>query len=208
MSRAVRTAVDTRSINDAAVRDLFSQWYDLLPGLDDAIAANDEFRSLFVNPTRLDFRSVVWISTDAHSITHAAASAVDVIQTLADQLEFPRDRVLKAASIKRRTYHSWVEKPEARPRLASQGRLWSLAQCVNDLTTLVGTPGRWLQQSGRMSLFEAGQFEHLVELAVAETRPAFDDPTQGTYTGNDSEVVELPRSGRAPVMRPVKKFRD
>lgn len=207
MSSPMRTTVDPRSILDAAVRAIVVRWNDPLPGLDEALAANDNFRSRFLNTT-VDCRSAVWISSEVIERAIATASVVDVVQSLAAQLAFPVDRVLKAASVKRRTYHSWAEKPDARPRLSSQGRLWSLAQCVQDLTTLLGPPGRWLQQGSRMGLFESGAFDALVELAVDETRPPFDDPNQGTYSGGDSTIVGSRTSGGRPVMRPVKRFRD
>ena len=90
--------------------------------------------------------------------------------------------VLAAASIKPRTYHSWAQPSASRPRLTSQGRLWALAQLVDDLPELLDVPIRqWvLADSERLTALRAGRFDELLEQASQERMQK--DPT-GTVAG-------------------------
>ncbi len=96
--------------------------------------------------------------------------AVAVIEALAAKLGLPVKDVLKAAGIKKSSFYSWKQPDAPRPRVASQGRLWSLAQFVEDLTASTdGNVRQWLLASdARRDRLVHGQFDRLVAEATAE----------------------------------------
>lgn len=95
---------------------------------------------------------------------------VDVVRDLQRRLGIDLKDVLAAASIKPRTYHSWAQPSAPRPRLTSQGRLWALAQLVDDLPEVLNVPIRqWLlADSKRLMALQAGRFDALLEQASQE----------------------------------------
>jgi hypothetical protein len=221
------TAVNVGGILDSGVRRAVCDWNDVLGGVDDVLAtntvSNDPFIRTFFDTTAFLHRSAMWIVSgptrlepasdsralrdSASPVAEAGGGAVGVIEGLAEALGFPIDRILSAADINRRTYYTWRERVDAQPRLASQGRLWSLKQCIDDLTNLIETPNRWLMDPARIGLFEAGAFDELVELAVAQTRPTYTgDNGGGGFTGDDDLVVTARRGDRPPpVLRKAKR---
>jgi hypothetical protein len=114
--------------------------------------------------------------------THKFDDVVDVVRDLQHRLGIDLKDVLAAASIKPRTYHSWARPSAPRPRLTSQGRLWALAQLVDDLPELLDVPIRqWvLADSERLTALRAGRFDELLEQASQERMQK--DPT-GTVAG-------------------------
>ncbi len=96
--------------------------------------------------------------------------AVIVVKALVDGLGLPKRDVLRAAGISRSTFHTW-DKPEGpRPRVASQGQLWALAEAVEDLTEHLGAlelVGPWLlADNRRKALLREGDFDALLNLAA------------------------------------------
>jgi len=126
--------------------------------------------------------SVRSLEPAAETSTHKFDDVVDVIRDLQRRLGIDLKDVLTAANIKPRTYHSWAQPSAPRPRLASQGRLWALAQLVDDLPEVLDVPIRqWLlADSKRLVALRAGRFDELLEQASQEHMQQ--DPT-GTVVG-------------------------
>lgn len=107
---------------------------------------------------------------------------VEVVRDLQHRLGIDLKDVLAAASIKPRTYHSWAQPSAPRPRLTSQGRLWALAQLVDDLPELLDVPLRqWvLADPDRLAALRTGRFDELLEQA---TRERIQKDPAGTVAG-------------------------
>ncbi len=101
---------------------------------------------------------------------HEFDDVVEVVRDLQHRLGLDLKDVLAAASIKPRTYHSWAQPRAPRPRLRSQGRLWALAQLVDDLPELLDVPLRqWvLADPDRLAALRTGRFDELLEQASHE----------------------------------------
>lgn len=138
--------------------------------------------------------------TDAVTVTVTGTDdAVAVIDDLAGRLGIPVNAVLAAAGISRSTYYTWKKPVAPRPRVASQGRLWALAQTVEDLEDLLGgSPRSWLlAEPARLELLTNGNFDALVR--AAEPRPTARTTGAPNYAGaygvggdrTDPEVTEV-----------------
>jgi hypothetical protein len=96
--------------------------------------------------------------------------AVTVVEQLVAMLGMPKRDVLRAAGISKSTFHTWDQPNGPRPRTASQGRLWALAELVDDLTDYLGARDRvgpWLlADNARRSLLRAGEFDAVLNLAA------------------------------------------
>jgi hypothetical protein len=75
------------------------------------------------------------------------ADIVDAFEQLRTELGLTQKEMFKATGIRKRTFHSWADKHAgSRPRVASLGRLWELADAVDDLRNTVDQPlARWLR---------------------------------------------------------------
>ena len=108
------------------------------------------------------------------AIVTAEDDVVGVVERLAEVLGLPSRDVLKAAQIKKSSFYSW-KKSHARPRVASQGCLWALAQVVDELAETVSGPLRaWVLADGRRrAALVAGDFDSLIDDAtgIREPRP-------------------------------------
>jgi transcriptional regulator with XRE-family HTH domain len=139
----------------------------------------------------------VVVATD--SGVDETADVVDAFERLRAELGLTQKEMFKATGISKRTFHSWSDKPAgSRPRVASLGRLWELADAVDDLREALDQPlNRWLRgDNRRISALLDGRFDELVDLAV--NRAPFPRREIGTsvYEGV-AEYVETPiiRSG-------------
>jgi hypothetical protein len=130
--------------------------------------------------------------------------AVATIDELAKRVGLPIKDVLAAAGVKKSTYHSWKAPGAPTPRLASQGKLWEVAQFVEDFAELLGGPIRpWLHaEQSRRQLFITGRFTELHELIRSQPRPRVAAPDYaalaaigGDRLTSDSES-EPPRKPR------------
>ncbi|MDE8649491.1 hypothetical protein PXH69_31440 [Rhodococcus qingshengii] len=127
-------------------------------------------------------------------IANETADAVDAFERIRAELGLTQKEMFKATGINKRTFHSWTEKPAGtRPRVASLGRLWELADAVEDLRDTLDQPlSRWLRgDKKRISALLDGRFDELVDLAV--DRSPFSRREIGTsvYEGI-AEYVETP----------------
>lgn len=115
----------------------------------------------------------------AISDTINAAETIDAIVKL---VKLPNKDVLAAAGVKKSTFYSWKQSKVPMPRLASQGRLWELAQFVEDLTELLGGPiGPWLlAEQIRRRLFITGRFDQLLEMLRSQPRKRVSAPEYAT----------------------------
>ena len=147
----------------------------------------------------------------SHAPATEADDAVATIDELAKRVGLPVKYILAAAGVKKSTYHSWKAPGTPTPRLSSQGRLWEVAQCVEDLTELLGGPIRpWiLADETRRRLFSEGSFGELQELLRAQPRARLAAPDYaalaaigGDLLASDSEPepARKPR-GRAGVVQ-------
>ena len=118
------------------------------------------------------------------------ADVVTTVRALVEALGLPLRDVLKAAGIRRSSFHSWDKPGKPRPRMNSVGRLWALAQAVEDLTNTINVPlSRWLLAAPkRHRLLLDGSFDELVELAVNAANP--------------KELRASPRSSTGAAVRP------
>lgn len=130
---------------------------------------------------------------------HKFDDVVDMVRDLQHRLGIDLKDVLAAASIKARTYHSWTKPSAPRPRLTSQGRLWALAQLVDDLPELLDVPIRqWvLADPNRLTALRAGRFDELLEQASKERMQKNSTGTvAGPFhgVGEDSSLLLRPPS--------------
>lgn len=113
---------------------------------------------------------------ELHGVQRAPISGTDdavaTIDELAKRVGLPVKDILAAAGVKKSTYHSWKASGAPTPRLASQGRLWEVAQFVEDFAELLGGPVRpWLHaDEHRRRLFITGSFAELHELIRSQPR--------------------------------------
>lgn len=128
--------------------------------------------------------------------------AVSVVEDLTARLGLPGKDVLIAAGISKSTFHTW-KKPKGarvpRPRVASQGRLWALAQAVEDLEELLGggLRGWLLADTTRVRLLRRGDFNALLRAAeppassAAASAPAHAAAYAVGGDRTDPEVTEV-----------------
>ncbi len=107
-----------------------------------------------------------------------ANDVVEVIEETSRRVGLPIKDVLAAAGVKKSTYHSWKAAAVVTPRLASQGRLWELAQFVEDFTEVHDFPiQQWLlTDETRQRLFMRGHFVELREMLLSQPRPLVGAP--------------------------------
>jgi hypothetical protein len=127
----------------------------------------------------------------------------DLLQTirgLQDRLGISLDDVLDAAGISKSTFYSWGEKPSTRPRVASQGRIWAMAQSIDDLEALLGSSARaWvLSDPSRRELLQAGRFDALLELVRSERPDTYEPPAHADNYAVGPEPDRMPQ----PAVRP------
>lgn len=131
------------------------------------------------------------------------ASAVDVVRELQNRLRLPLSTILKASSIRQRTFYSWETCPDVSPRLSSLGRLWSLKQCVEDLEMLYHGRTDWVRDPARVRLLERGHFAELVDSATSATARTTSMPI--LYTGDDSVVADTAGLRQRPSVNRVRR---
>lgn len=107
------------------------------------------------------------LSVGHHLVT--ATDAREAIQQLASVLQLPEKDICAAAGVKPRTFKGWKQRGH-KPQVGSLGRLWNMVEVVNGLNDdLEGSFPQWLKASAdRLSLFNAGQFNRLVNLAARD----------------------------------------
>lgn len=143
--------------------------------------------------------------------------AVTVTEDLAGRLGVPVNAVLAAAGISRSTYYSWKKPAAPRPRVASQGRLWALAQSVEDLEELLGgSPRGWLlADPTRLELLTNGNFDALLRAAEPSpaTRVSGVPAYAGTYgiggdrTDPQTTEVAVVQPRKVPSAQPARRSR-
>ncbi|NLU63705.1 hypothetical protein HCA61_15730 [Rhodococcus sp. HNM0563] len=125
--------------------------------------------------------SALWMTTpytfidtvraETRKVTETA-DVVDAFEQLRTDLGLTQKEMFKATGIRKRTFHSWADKPAgSRPRVASLGRLWELADAVDDLHNTVDQPlARWLRgDPQRIDALLDARFDDLVDMAVDRT---------------------------------------
>src|ERR1700722_1697940 len=99
--------------------------------------------------------------------TKGSDDVVDTVRRLQSHLGLPLRDVLSAAKISRSSFFLWEGNRRIHPRVASQGRLWELAQFVEDLDeTVDGNIANWLlTTTSRRRLFKSSEFSQLLQEA-------------------------------------------
>lgn len=122
------------------------------------------------------------------------SDVLEAFESIRTELGLTQKEMFKATGINKRTYHSWADKPTgSRPRVASLGRLWELADAVDDLRNTLDPPlSRWLRgEKKRIGALLDGRFDELVDLAV--DRASFPRREIGTSVFEGiAEDVETP----------------
>lgn len=143
-----------------------------------------------------------------------ANNVVEVIEETSRRVGLPLKDVLAAAGVKKSTYHSWKAADVVTPRLASQGRLWELAQFLEDFTEVHDFPiQQWLlADETRQRLFVTGHFAELREMLPSQPRPLVGSPEYAILAsiggeilidGGDTEPARH-RQGRASRVQSIK----
>lgn len=128
--------------------------------------------------------------------------AVAVVEQLVDVLGMPKRDVLCAAGISKSTFHTWDKPNGPRPRVASQGQLWALAEAVEDLTEHLGAAelvGPWiLADNRRRNLLREGEFDRLLSLAApAAVSDAGVPYLAGLYAAGEEKLEPLTSTATA-----------
>jgi hypothetical protein len=160
-----------------ALREAIEQFAEVLDPLQDheviQVVLDPDGRDLIVfaraalNAPRITLRVGDVPRDDA--ISDGTADPLKVFTRVQAELGVTQRDMFAATGIKHRTFHSWKVKPaSSRPRLASLGQLWRLADMLEDLREALGRPvGPWLHaKPERYAAFKAGRFDALVDLAV------------------------------------------
>jgi hypothetical protein len=105
---------------------------------------------------------------NAEEVVDERDDAVMVIDQLVSSFGMAKRDILKAAGVSRSSFYSWRGRDGHKPRVASQGRLWELAQVAADLTDVLAQPiPRWLlAEPRRRNMLLAGNFDDLLRDAV------------------------------------------
>lgn len=137
-----------------------------------------------------------------------ADDVVTTIRKLEMHLGLPLKDVLEGAAIKRSSFFLWEGNRRVRPRVASQGRLWELAQFVEDLEeTVTGSVSTWLlSEPSRRRLFREGGFSELLDQARG-SRTVISSPAYARSYEIESDEDESGDSV-APISRPSRGKRS
>jgi len=130
-------------------------------------------------------------------LSEGVPQPVLVVDRLCSDTGLGRDDILKAADIKRRTFYLWQSKDQSsRQRVSSLGRLWELADTVDDLREIVDKPlPQWLgADRERVRLLCRGRFDELLDLAVRVPAGRSFGTGHGSAVGSDRELLPLLRS--------------
>lgn len=133
-----------------------------------------------------------------------ALGALATFDRLVMELGVLKKDLQQATGIKHRTYHSWRKPTAPKPRAASVGRLWHLADAVADLREVLDRPlAAWLHAAPeRLVAFRAGEFERLVDLAVdMRSGPVSHKPIGTSQRVGLAADVDLPvlRTAKPPI---------
>lgn len=171
-------AIQNRDVRDELIRrmlEIHTEW-----AIDDLVASDNSYVTAPISEG-----DALIISFPLKTEENVASLA---IQELEETLGLPIQRILAAADIKPRTYYSWKETPSTEPRVGSLGRLWSLIQFKNELVDLV-EPSTWLIDPQRLELFERGQFDEILNLAVKSIALPRSIDGQGAISSSDEDLL-------------------
>lgn len=131
-------------------------------------------------------------------------TSVDAVEFIRDALGVSQDAVLQSVGIAERTFFGWKSRPDTRPRVGTQGRLWLTVEALYGLESHHLNLAAWFHATPEaQDAFyngDVGKFQ-LLELRSAP-RPAadlvpealfFGDFTDPTVSDNVSETHPIPR---------------
>lgn len=145
------------------------------------------------------------VSPEAQELVDGFDDAASVVDDLASRLGLPVRDVLVAADVSRSTFYSWKSPDAPRPRVSSQGRLWALAQTVEDLEQLVpGSLRQWLlSDRSRRVLLMSGEFDALVATGTPVPQPLPSVEYIGAYAVGGDRREDVATEPKAPRRRTV-----
>jgi len=127
-------------------------------------------------------------------VTKGSDDAVTSLLSISSRLGLPIRDVVEIAGISRSSFYSWRSPTAPRPRLSSQGRLWELAQLVEDLEELIEAPLRhWLlaNPQRRTDLLQ-GNFHKVLDAASPVNGAPFLAPSYSTnYAVGGDEATQI-----------------
>jgi hypothetical protein len=122
---------------------------------------------------------------NAQEVVDERDDAVMVIDQLVSNFGMAKRDILKAAGVSRSSFYSWRGRDGHKPRVASQGRLWELAQVATDLADVLARPIQpWLlAEPRRRKMLLAGNFDELLRDAVGyrSRRAALGDDVEANW---------------------------
>ncbi|QDW28603.1 hypothetical protein FFF93_001485 [Arthrobacter sp. KBS0702] len=142
------------------------------------------------------------VEEEASQIDPETADPLAVFDRIQSELAVTQKDLLAATGIRRRTYYSWKKPSTPRPRPASLGGLWHLADALVDLREELGRPvSAWLHAlPEREAAFRDGRFEDLVDLAVAMPAPSQRAMGTSRHAGVGADIdVPIVKTGRPTV---------
>jgi hypothetical protein len=123
-----------------------------------------------------------------------SADAVATVYEISRRLGLPVRDVLSAAGMRKSTFYTWTSPEAPKPRVASQAKLWQLAQFVEDIEALLGgSARRWLLGGvERLEMLGKGRFDDLLD-ELHKRAPNSDFPptyAESYAVGGDHAVAE------------------
>jgi hypothetical protein len=147
-----------------------------------------------------------------------SSDAVTTVYDISRRLGLPVRDVVTAAGMSKSTFYTWTAPDAPKPRVASQARLWQLAQFVEDIEAVLGRSARrWLlADERRFERLGKGDFDELLgELNARPPSLEFPPTYAEAYAvGGDRLVADdaeaaptRQRRGRAEVAKAANRSR-
>ena len=153
--------------------------------------------------------NVAGLAADPAAIADGSSDALMTFNRVALELGLNQREMFAVTGIRKRTFHSWKSKSaSSRPRLASVGQLWTLADTVEELRSIVDRPlAVWLNGSPeRRSALLGQRWAYLIDsaLGIPRDRPTTmgDVPNAGVGSEVDLPII---RSEQRPESRTVQR---
>lgn len=192
------TPVDMSGSVDPYLRDalqVFAEIFDVAPRVRPVEVSEPSFSFNNLLESSLTPFGEIQAASDSATTSSVKDDVVSVIRELEKELGLPLKDVLAAASIKKRTFHSWVSGTARAPQLRSQGQLWQLVDALEDIRDSVqGSVGTWLKSdTRRMASLRAGRLDELVDASLpARTADEYRPVRRGI--ADDVEMPVIKRS--------------
>ncbi|MFI1949392.1 hypothetical protein ACH46F_36770 [Streptomyces virginiae] len=229
------TALQLPGLQNTVLRDVLESWDSALAPMVSMLVVSLNAAASQVPQFRLRVEQIpggklAWVGPGLESADEESSSdsfgfeesgdrpAVSAVNELAQILGLPVRDVLAGAGIARRTFYSW-RGSDVSPRLASQGRLWSMLQASMDLREMLGHDlQRWIAaDSDRRQSIVSGNLDSLIGEVLEEKarrgefsiRSSVAEWMEAAGPEGDSDTVTPPRRlvGRVAKAKPGSRTR-